>query len=280
MKTQNFLLALILCIQCANAQTNLLCDSFFDSPQNQGGQQIPASGCWIPNYLGQAGMVIDGAHCMSFPYSLHIYTGAAVADSFSYPLQTDISVSPGDSAEAGAYLWTPAGFTWQNNSQASVLLYFKNNSGAYLATYYQSDLYSNFNASPTLFRVRCKVPYNAVKAEFRILLRKINTYGISVINADNAYLNAFPDLNVDISEMSLFGFDLYPNPASGFINICKGASANAKVEIYNCNSELNCTRGANNNNNEKIDISFLKPGLYFFKVLTNNQSVVRKVVIY
>ena len=178
-------------------QINLLCDHSFDSAVNIGGQ-FPLSGCWIDNHIGQAGAVVDGLHFLSFPFSLHVYTGVSSSDSLSRPDHTVVPINPGFSCHAEAKICTPSGFTWQPGSYAFIRLSFLNSSSQVLSTF-DSPLYQNTNPNFQVYGVDCNVPDGSVQAKFSIYLIKPQISGQSIINVDDCILtkNTLPPI-IDI----------------------------------------------------------------------------------
>lgn len=76
---------------------------------------------------------------------------------------------------------------------------------------------------------------------------------------------------------------LYPNPADGILNFNLVASKEIKVEIHNATGKkVFQTRFENvvYQQQEKIDIAHLKTGVYFVKILVDNQLVVKEIVKY
>lgn len=86
-------------------------------------------------------------------------------------------------------------------------------------------------------------------------------------------------LSVESNEMNLFS--LYPNPASGLVNISLvNVSDNQKVEIYDISGRLiNEVKLNSNSTTQQIDISTLNQGIYLVKVIQGNNSYTEKLIV-
>jgi len=73
--------------------------------------------------------------------------------------------------------------------------------------------------------------------------------------------------------------ELYPNPTSGFATIdLKNADARY-LEVYNeIGSKVYSTEVINKNTAYKIDISHLPAGVYYIKVATTTNSIIKKLI--
>lgn len=70
---------------------------------------------------------------------------------------------------------------------------------------------------------------------------------------------------------------LYPNPAGNYLNVALDKPENVLVEIYNLNGKL-CLE-AEINSGQKIDISFLSPGLYMVRIKSHASNIVKRFLI-
>lgn len=86
-------------------------------------------------------------------------------------------------------------------------------------------------------------------------------------------------LSIESSEMSLF--NMYPNPASGIVNISlANIYDNQNVEIYDITGRLiNKLELKNNSTTQQIDISSLNQGIYLVKVIQGNNSYSEKLIV-
>jgi hypothetical protein len=77
---------------------------------------------------------------------------------------------------------------------------------------------------------------------------------------------------------------VYPNPSQGQINIIYNASKNEEINITinDLNSEVifNRTMSAVEGiNNYELDISKLRPGIYFVNIVSSDKKIVKKIIL-
>jgi hypothetical protein len=68
---------------------------------------------------------------------------------------------------------------------------------------------------------------------------------------------------------------IYPNPAKGFIYF-KDLGENTQVVVYDVFGRIILNKKTTEN---KLDVSELKPGIYYFEFYVNESKVVKKIVI-
>jgi hypothetical protein len=83
-------------------------------------------------------------------------------------------------------------------------------------------------------------------------------------------------LNVEFVRETM-QIDIFPNPASSFLNIISGDNEIQEVEIIDNNGKL--ISSYKNTNMNHIDVSGLPKGVYFVKVIFRNMTITRKVII-
>ncbi|MEG2070613.1 MAG: T9SS type A sorting domain-containing protein, partial [Bacteroidales bacterium] len=96
--------------------------------------------------------------------------------------------------------------------------------------------------------------------------------------ADIRYLN-FVDLMVAIPKNQLPDyFSIYPNPTSSELRIVNEKSLIQEIELF----DMSGKRLYQNNQYSQfaimLDVSYLIPGVYLLKILTDQGSVTRKIV--
>jgi hypothetical protein len=89
--------------------------------------------------------------------------------------------------------------------------------------------------------------------------------------------------NLSISDFKTINLTIYPNPATGRINIL-GLSNNSKIEV--CNTEgqilktINCTNFFQNDGTVfSIDLSGLTPGVVFCRIIEPDKVEIRKIIL-
>ena len=73
---------------------------------------------------------------------------------------------------------------------------------------------------------------------------------------------------------------IFPNPANEFINInFENLQQKTYIEIYDIQGNLKRKREIVNSANKKINISAYSKGIYFIKLINNDNKIIRKIVI-
>jgi hypothetical protein len=89
----------------------------------------------------------------------------------------------------------------------------------------------------------------------------------------DAYLSVEPD--IDVAEVNL-----YPNPASAFVNIDLTRFSNQiRVTIYDINGRKVIENSSYSNQNITLSVSELENGIYMFHVSDGEKSVLKKVIV-
>ncbi|KJD31114.1 hypothetical protein PW52_16835, partial [Tamlana sedimentorum] len=86
-----------------------------------------------------------------------------------------------------------------------------------------------------------------------------------------------PVLSTKTVEAKALGFNVYPNPATNIVSIKNAKALNAEVEVLDLNGRILLNKNATNNLTE-INISNLKTGMYLFKIKTQDNEFVKRVV--
>lgn len=76
-----------------------------------------------------------------------------------------------------------------------------------------------------------------------------------------------------IDDFESIRIKVYPNPADNFINI-EGTNPDSKIEIIGLDGQLYIT----SLNNQFIEVSYLKPGIYIVKIISNNMIYTHKFI--
>jgi PKD repeat protein len=135
-----------------------------------------------------------------------------------------------------------------------------------------SDGFENgesFNFS--LFRPATNEQFN-MKVNFEVTANSagnFETNGLSLVKSVDLY----PAENSE--DDSFVGFELFPNPANDRITV-KTNVLDAHLEIFNLSGAL--VYGTRLTGTD-LDVSGLKPGIYFARLLTSKQPIIRKLVI-
>jgi subtilisin-like proprotein convertase family protein len=98
---------------------------------------------------------------------------------------------------------------------------------------------------------------------------------------DNFEIEVCYSQTLSTASNNLSLFSLYPNPASGTVNLnLVNPVDNQHVEIYDINGRLVSEIELNNNSkNHQLDINTLNNGIYLVKVIQGNQSHTEKLIV-
>ncbi|PQV49015.1 putative secreted protein (Por secretion system target) [Jejuia pallidilutea] len=95
--------------------------------------------------------------------------------------------------------------------------------------------------------------------------------------AANIIEGTMPTLSVNKLDAKALGFSLYPNPTRGIVSIKNNQERNAEVSIYDINGRVLFSKDISNSMSE-INISDLANGIYLFKVKSDSNEFVKRIV--
>jgi len=97
-------------------------------------------------------------------------------------------------------------------------------------------------------------------------------------DGDNGTPGGDNDYTLSTSQLDINSFSIYPNPVSdGFLNIRKNNSDAINVVVYDVlGKQISKTRLANN---QPLNVSELKSGLYILQISQNETSISKKLII-
>lgn len=175
-----------------------------------------------------------------------------------YTVNVADTLNPGQTINSNSVFNQTVGYLWSTNGGLS--------SGAYVHTWNstEEDHYIGFMIKPNTDTLYGWIRLNVVLAggSCKVTLKDF---------ACN--INEFASIERQVSD----SFSVYPNPASGYINISSGSN-NTKTEVWIYNSIGTKVDMFLIENNLSIDISDYSPGIYYIKF--NNNPDVQKVVVY
>ena len=139
-------------------------------------------------------------------------------------------------------------------------------------------------AAGTLFNVRYTVYIDpswkiADLNIVSIIWEDLGAGNYAVINANDVASNA---TEINEEDEFLNQIKIYPNPSNGIINILPTSAVNQNITVSNILGEkIISTVYTNNSDLIKIDISSLKPGIYFIEAIDiDNNKTVKRVIKY
>jgi len=115
--------------------------------------------------------------------------------------------------------------------------------------------------------------YETIIIKFRFKSDNINTNKEGWM-IDNLVFSGYSIVG-NISEITN-NIQIYPNPASDFINIKTKNYDKTKISIFNISGELLINKYFINNT--KLDIKNLKKGIYFIKIETDKEIITKKLI--
>ncbi len=135
--------------------------------------------------------------------------------------------------------------------------------------------YSQKNTDPNGQCVFYDVYQNNIGLNYYVFADGYYDYqGSLTVNSDfTEYVNLTPVSNKENETKKL---DIYPNPADDFINI--KTKDNSKIFIYNLNGKKLLDTKINSSNSS-IDLSQFKNGIYIFKMISENDIFIEKIII-
>jgi len=87
----------------------------------------------------------------------------------------------------------------------------------------------------------------------------------------------WPEMPLDVAEFSDESVELYPNPASNFINIT-GLNDNTLIEVYDVVGRRVISKELDTYQ-EKVDISQLD-GVYVFRLIQGSKSIIKRIIVH
>lgn len=93
----------------------------------------------------------------------------------------------------------------------------------------------------------------------------------------NIIEGTMPVLSTKTVEAKALGFNVYPNPATNVVSIKNAKALHAEVEVLDLNGRILLNKNATNNLTE-INISNFKTGMYLFKIKTQDNEFVKRLV--
>lgn len=93
----------------------------------------------------------------------------------------------------------------------------------------------------------------------------------------NFYLPPTGTLSNDSFQNEDFNVNLYPNPSKGIFTLTVPTSS--KIEVVNVQGKIVLEKEMNDALTTSIDLSSKAVGIYYMKVINNDRTVFRKIVL-
>ena len=89
------------------------------------------------------------------------------------------------------------------------------------------------------------------------------------------YVRVYQNIPLSNDEFTENSFRIFPNPASSTINI----KSNLKIDLVEVYDVIGKQVISDVTSTKKLDVSFLKPGMYLIKLYSEGLSVTKKIMI-
>lgn len=123
-------------------------------------------------------------------------------------------------------------------------------------------------------------PLNSLNSETNIIFRIVfhSDEGVNQIgaNVDDFVING----TLSNENFELQKIKIYPNPSNGVFYISLGDLEPTSIEVYDLTGKIILSKKniSVNNFETSIDLKYATKGIYFVKIIANNQSVVKRII--
>jgi len=113
----------------------------------------------------------------------------------------------------------------------------------------------------------------------------VNSATVTALTATSFPLGIFQydactGMQVNVAEQEKYSFDLFPNPATGKVNLqFRYPMQSAHMEIYNSHGALMNSQDVSGVTSTEMDLENLPDGIYLFRVTDLNQHIEKKLLI-
>ncbi|MCB2219268.1 MAG: T9SS type A sorting domain-containing protein [Bacteroidetes bacterium] len=116
-------------------------------------------------------------------------------------------------------------------------------------------------------------PTNVGEITFYAAVNTANGNGST--SGDQIHLSQFVpgSINVGISENKEDDLKIFPNPSEGIVNISKNSVSESDLTVLNVNGQV-VFKEKTNGKQTKIDLSFLKKGVYFIQIDQSTRRII------
>jgi len=156
---------------------------------------------------------------------------------------------------------------FDDNNSTLIVSNFANHFGGYSSAeqFFSEEFIIGSNTYPN--------PQNPFSYQF---YTENNMIYLEITNAEGS-IATFYDSQLSVDLFSKLHIKIYPNPASGYINIEAVDLIINQVQIYDINGKL--VSEIKTDNSPKIDVTNLSSGIYFLRIETDEGSFSKKVII-
>ena len=109
---------------------------------------------------------------------------------------------------------------------------------------------------------------------FRIVFHSDESVNQKGVNVDDFVISGvLSNENFEMSNISV-----YPNPSNGLVTIAYGTFEPTQIQVYDISGKLILTKENLNVSETNLDLSSASQGIYFIKISSENQSVVKRLI--
>jgi len=132
------------------------------------------------------------------------------------------------------------------------------------------------NTTLTTYSYPLSVLNSETNIIFRIVFHSDDAENLRGVNIDDFVING----TLSNQNFELDSIEVYPNPSKGIFNISLGNVQPTKIDIYDLTGKIILSKSAFQSSNieTSIDLSNAATGIYFVKITTDNQSIVKRII--
>lgn len=121
-------------------------------------------------------------------------------------------------------------------------------------------------------------PLNALNSStnviFRIVFHSDEGTNKQGVNVDNFLINGvLANESFELNDIAV-----YPNPSNGLVTISYGTLEPTLIEVYDVSGKLILTKDNLSTTQTNIDLSTVSQGIYFIKISSDNQNIVKRII--
>ncbi|MEQ3661192.1 MAG: T9SS type A sorting domain-containing protein, partial [Flavobacterium sp.] len=109
---------------------------------------------------------------------------------------------------------------------------------------------------------------------FRIVFHSDESVNQKGVNVDDFVISGV----LANESFELNNISVYPNPSNGLVTISYGTFEPTQIQVYDISGKLILTKENLNVSETNLDLSSASQGIYFIKVSSENQSVVKRLI--
>lgn len=202
----------------------------------------------------------DPMSYLTFPFSY----GSSHNDTHAYATPNETVTGSSNTIADGTGTLAIPGFTFTNVLKVAM---------SFTQTIFDGSMTTTFKAKMNaFFNASSKFPLMSV------MNYTFSVPGFSMTAIEGSINGAFVVTNLN-EQNQIDNVSLYPNPAAGQVSLRNGANSACTAEIFNSIGELVATTEIKEVSVSSVDISALKPGIYFVHLKNKEARAIKKLII-